>query len=97
MPLLSDMQRARSNESASGGFPPVSYPIERVCANLIELPTCFSGNKYFLTIVDHFIKYFPVYPFRNKSAEVVSETLMQFIAETGCPLEIVSRQGGICE
>jgi transposase InsO family protein len=77
-----------------GEFPPVSYPMERVGVDLIELPTSYSGNKYGLTIVDHFSKYLSVYPLPNKSAETVSKALMQFIAANGCPLEIVSDRGG---
>lgn len=75
-------------------FPPKSYRLEGVGDDLIQLSTSYSGNKCGLTIVEHFHKYFSVNPLPNKSAEVVPNALMKFIAENGCLLEIVTDQEG---
>jgi transposase InsO family protein len=76
-----------------GEFPPVSYPLERVGVDLIELSTTHSNNKYILTVIDHFSKYVSAYPLPNKSAETVTRAMVQFISNNSVPKEIVSDRG----
>jgi hypothetical protein len=76
-----------------GEFPPVSFPLERVGVDLIELPLSYSGNKYCLTIVDHLTSYAKAYPIPDKTAETVAKAFIQFVSENSCPLNIVSDRG----
>lgn len=76
-----------------GEFPPTSHPLERVGVDLIELPTSYSGNKYALTIVDHFSRYVNAIPIPNKTAETVTKAMVTFIAENSVPEQIVSDRG----
>jgi len=76
-----------------GEFPPVSYPLERVGVDLIELPVSYSGNKYILTVIDHFSKYVSAYALPNKSAETVTRAMVTFISDNSVPTQIVSDRG----
>ena len=49
-----------------GSFPAVSQPLERFDVDLIEIIPSYEGNKYILTVVDHFSKYVSAYSLLNK-------------------------------
>ena len=48
-----------------GSFPAVSHPLERVGVDLIEMTPSYEGNKYILTVIDHFSRYVSAYPLPN--------------------------------
>ena len=79
--------------AALGEFPSISYPLERVGVDLIEMTPSYSGNKYILTIVDHFSKYVTAYALPDKSADTVTNAMLQFITQNSVPKEIVSDRG----
>ena len=63
-----------------GDFPPVSAPNERIGIDLVGiLPTTKAGNKFILTITDHFSKYTHLYPMPGKSADIVSKTFCKHV------------------
>ena len=76
-----------------GNFPPVSRPLERVGLDLVEMPQSYAGNKYFLTIIDHFTRYVSAHPLHDKSAETVARALMSYISQNSVPENIVSDRG----
>ena len=76
-----------------GDFPPISRPMDRVGMDLIELPISDSGNKYVLTIVDHFTCYLAAYPLQTKQSEEVTAAVLQYITTYGAIHTVVSDRG----
>ncbi|EYB97728.1 hypothetical protein Y032_0138g2082 [Ancylostoma ceylanicum] len=71
-------------------------PYELVGVDILELGITSKGNRYAVTIIDHFSKYGAAYPVPDKTAETVANTLfLRWIAE-GCrwPKAIMSDKGG---
>jgi len=57
-------------------------------------PTSSKGNKYILTVIDHFAKWVELFPMRNQEAPTVAGILMdRVICQHGCPLQILTDQG----
>jgi hypothetical protein len=76
-----------------GKFKPVSAPLERVGIDLIELSPSYSGNKYILTVIDHFSRYVAAFPLPNKTADTVTRAMISYITDNSVPKEIVSDRG----
>ena len=88
------------NKAAMGDFPPVSEPNERIGIDLIGImPETKAGNKFILTVHDHFSKYTHLYPMPGKSADVVTRTFRKHILISGAPTEITADRGSefICK
>ena len=83
----------------------VSYPMQDMLIpeypfQIIGIDTCgpfpetASGNKYIVTIVDHFSSWPEAYPVQNKTAETVASLLLEhFIPTHSCPQTMLSDRG----
>uniref|UniRef100_A0A7I4Z234 RNA-directed DNA polymerase n=1 Tax=Haemonchus contortus TaxID=6289 RepID=A0A7I4Z234_HAECO len=59
-------------------------PYEIVGVDVLEVGMTTSGNRYAVTIIDHFSKFAAAYPVPDKSAETIAKTIfIRWIAE-GC-------------
>ncbi|XGW19749.1 hypothetical protein V3C99_003525 [Haemonchus contortus] len=70
-------------------------PYEIVGVDVLELGMTTSGNRYAVTIIDHFSKFAAAYPVPDKSAETIAKTIfIRWIAE-GCrwPKVVMSDKG----
>ena len=93
MPCLKRKSGVKS-KAAMGDFPPISEPNERIGIDLIGiLPETKRGNKFILTVHDHFSKYTYIYPIPGKSAEVVTNAFRKHILIAGAPSYITSDRG----
>ena len=72
------------------------FPGERLNIDLVgPLPVSPSGDKYILTIEDTFSQFVQAIPIKTKEAKHVADALIErHICTFGCPLEILSDQGG---
>jgi hypothetical protein len=57
------------------------------------LPITPKGNRYILTILDHFSRFLQVYPLKTISAEETSEAMLHYISVFGHPLVILTDNG----
>uniref|UniRef100_A0A183GV98 RNA-directed DNA polymerase n=1 Tax=Heligmosomoides polygyrus TaxID=6339 RepID=A0A183GV98_HELPZ len=73
-----------------------SEPYEVIGIDILEMGPTSNGNRYILTVIDHFTKYGAAYPIATKAAEVVARTLFERWIADGCriPKRILSDQGG---
>ena len=76
-------------------MPIPEYPFQTVgidtCGPYLE---SFSGNRYIVTIVDHFSGWPEAYPCQDKSAETIAKLLLEeFIPRFSCPSTILSDNG----
>jgi len=57
-------------------------------------PTSSKGNRYVLTVIDHFSKWVELFPMRNQEAVTVAKILFdKIICVHGCPLQILTDRG----
>ena len=57
-------------------------------------PTSAKGNRYILTVIDHFSKWVEIFPMRNQKASTVTRLLVdRVICVHGCPKQILTDQG----
>ena len=70
-------------------------PFERVGMDIIcPLPRTERGNRYILTVVDHFTKHVEAYPLENQEAvSVACVFLNEFVSRYGVPYVIHTDQG----
>ena len=70
-------------------------PFEHVAINIIEpLPKTDSGNKYILTVVDHFTKHVKAYPIADKQAVTVARVFLnEFVARYGVQYDLHTDEG----
>jgi len=74
--------------------PDVNLPLERVSADLMDLHSSTSGNRYVLSIVDHMTRYLQLIPLPCKSAETVAEAFINnFVTLFGPPRVIQTDNG----
>ncbi|RCN42221.1 integrase core domain protein [Ancylostoma caninum] len=71
-------------------------PYEMIGIDILEMGLTSSGNRYILSVIDHFTKYGGAYPVDSKSAETVARVLFEKWMAEGCrfPRCILSDQGG---
>jgi transposase InsO family protein len=105
--MVSDIKKYTSNclicqkrkpglkfKSKLGKFPPITTPNHTLGCDLIgPLSTTLKGNKYVLTIVDHFSRYVYLYPIPNKETTTVTQSLIFHCVAHGPPVYIVSDLG----
>ena len=67
------------------GATSVSRPLQRVAADILELPLTSRGNRYVL-IMDYITKFVNVYPLPNQTAETVAHCLFEdYVLVHGIP------------
>ncbi|EYB84337.1 hypothetical protein Y032_0318g2346 [Ancylostoma ceylanicum] len=71
-------------------------PYEMIGIDILEMGLTSSGNRYILSVIDHFTKYGGAYPVDSKSAETVARVLFEKWMAESCrfPRSILSDQGG---
>ena len=72
------------------------FPGERLNIDLVgPLPKTANGNRYILTREDSFSRYCQAIPIKTKEAKHVADAPVEkHVCIFGCPLEILSDQGG---
>ena len=69
-------------------------PLDRVGADLIDLHTSHSGNRYVLVIVDHLSRYTSLIALPTKESSTVAKAFVnRFVTVFGPPKVLVSDQG----
>ena len=70
-------------------------PWERMGIDIVgPFPRSARGNKYMLTVIDHFTKWAEAFPIANHEATTVSRIMVeQVFARFGVPLQILSDRG----
>ncbi|EYB96269.1 hypothetical protein Y032_0152g2896 [Ancylostoma ceylanicum] len=73
-----------------------SEPYEVVGVDILELGQTSAGNRYAVTVIDHFSMFAAAYPVPDKSAETVAKALFYRWIVVGCrwPRSILSDRGG---
>ena len=76
-------------------MPEPNYPFEIIGIDTCgPFPETAQGNKYIVTIVDHFSSWPEAYPVPNKTAETVASLLIEnFIPTHACPQMMLSDRG----
>ena len=75
-------------------LPTVSKPLERVGIDLADMVTGRQGNRYVLSVVDHFSRYVKFYPLTSKHSHNIVEALRSYVTDYGAPESIVLDNGG---
>ena len=93
--VVCNSRNLRKTTAEMQDMPMPNHPFE-----IIGIDTCGpyseteEGNKYIITIVDHFSGWPEAYPSPNKTAESVARILFEkFIPRHSCPRLIISDQG----
>jgi transposase InsO family protein len=82
------------NKSALGKFPQIVRPNNTLGCDLIgPMSTTENGNKYVLTMVDHFSRYVYLYPIPNKETETVTRAMIRHCITYGPPTYLISDLG----
>ena len=83
------------NPKAQLGNMKVSAPLDRLSTDILgPLPTTIRGNKYILTVTDHFTNWVEVMPIADQTAVTVARAIYNaVISRLGCPATIHSDQG----
>ena len=70
-------------------------PFERVAMDIVgPLPRTERGNRYILTVVDHFTKHVEAYPLQDQEAVSMARVFLnEFVARYGVPYVIHTDQG----
>ena len=73
----------------------VGAPWERLGLDITgPHPVSAKGNRYILTVIDHFTKWIELIPMRNQEAATVAKLLFERVICThGCPIQILTDQG----
>ena len=74
---------------------PVGEPWERVAIDITgPHPVSKSGNRFILTVLDHFTKWTEAFPIRNHEAVTVAKVLTdQVFSRFGIPMQLLSDRG----
>ena len=70
-------------------------PFERVAMDIVgPLPRTARGNRYILTVVDHFTKHVEAYPLPDQEAASIARVFLnEFVARFGVPYVVHTDQG----
>ncbi|CAG5897368.1 unnamed protein product [Menidia menidia] len=72
----------------------VSRPLQRVAADILELPMTSRGNRYILVVEDYFTKFVSLYALPNQTAHSVARCLFEdYVLVHGVPEILHSDQG----
>ncbi len=66
-------------------LPQVDQPMERVSIDVTEMGSGVEGQKYVLTVTDHFSRFVIIYPMSARTAESVVSKLDMAIEAYGAP------------
>ncbi len=66
-------------------LPPVDQPMERVSIGITEMGSGAIGQKYVLTVIDHFSRLVNLYPMSTRMAESVVSKLDMVVETYGAP------------
>lgn len=81
----------QGKETPLASMPEVTQLMERVSVDLIDLFRSTHGNRYVLTIIDHFIRYLPLIPLPNKKAQTVADAFIKdYVTLFGPPRLLVA-------
>lgn len=61
----------------------VTEPFELVGMDLLKLTVTEDGNQYICVMVDYFKNWAEAYPLKNKSAEEVTNCILDFVYKFG--------------
>lgn len=83
------------NPKAPLGSLNVGNVLDRLSTDFMgPLPETPRGNKYILTVTDHFSRWVEILPVHDQTAETTARVILnEVIARYGCPLTIHSDQG----
>lgn len=71
-----------------------SQPMELVSLDILgPLPMSIQGNKYVLTVIDHFTKFSTLYALKDITAQTIANKLIKFIIIFGIPNSILTDLG----
>ena len=91
------LAKARVNQKDCVHKPRKSgFPGERLNIDLVgPLPMTANGNRYILTVEDAFSRFCQAIPIKTKESKHVADALIEnHVCVFGCPLEILSDNGG---
>ena len=72
----------------------VTRPLERVAADIVELPLTTKGNRYVLVVEDYFTKFVNLYSLPNQTAQTVARCLFEdYVLVHGVPERLHTDQG----
>lgn len=93
--LVCQRRKGRAGRRAPlATMPEVSQPIERVSVDLIDLMGSTGGNRYVLSIIDHFTRYLQIIPLPNKEAQTVADAFIkEYVTLFGPPRLLVADNG----
>ena len=91
----SRFQRVQPRQQGSMQPMVVGEPWERLGIDVTgPHPVSSKGNKYILTIIDHFTKWVELFPIRNQEAATVAQILVDRVfCAHGLPVQILTDQG----
>src|SRR4030088_1368496 len=69
-------------------------PLSLLCMDLITMKSTRAGNRYALTMIDHFSKFAVAIPIEGKTADNVARAFINgFVLRYGAPRKIYSDRG----
>lgn len=75
-------------------FQPTSRPMELISLDILgPLPMSEQGNKYVLTVIDHFSKYSILFALKDITAPTIANKLMEVVVTFGVPNSILTDLG----
>jgi len=73
----------------------VTEPLELVGMDLVgKLTLTDGGNQYICVMVDYFTKWAEAYPLKSKTADEVTNCILDFFYKFGAPKRLLTDQGG---
>ena len=81
-------------QRAPMGGSQASRPMQRIAADILELPLTSRGNRYVLVVADYFTKYVEIYALPDQTARTVARCLFDdFVLRHGVPEVLHTDQG----
>ena len=92
---ICNAKQLRKHRAPLQTMPMPEYPFQIVAIDTVgPLPETSSGNKYAITLVDHFSSYPMVFPAPDKSADTVARVFLEHVIPThSCPSVLISDNG----
>ncbi|RXN37825.1 gag-pol fusion [Labeo rohita] len=91
-----ECQARRSTLKEKKAYIPIEItePLELVGMDLVgKLTPTKQGNQYICVMIDYFTKWTEAYPLKSKSANEVSDCILDFFYKFGAPKRILTDQG----
>ncbi len=71
-------------------LPPVDQPMERVSIDMMEIESGAIGQKYVLTVIDHFSRFVNLYPLSTRTVESVISKLDMVVDACGALMVLLA-------